>query len=144
MLCAFAIDPILFFGGWAALTLNEGLPPPEFYRDAAFYWADIGVVAGSAGLWWVARTRRVSATRLHIVGLLYEVAICFVIAFRTFWEYYRDTGILPNLTWAPFVIILFPLIMPAPPRLMLAAAIAAGAMPLARTVAARSLGQGAC
>ncbi len=117
MLCAFAIDPILFFGGWAALTLNEGLPPPEFYRDAGFYWADIGVVACSAGLWWVTRTHRVSATRLHIVGLLYQVAICFVIAFRTFWEYYRDTGILPNLTWAPFVIILFPLIMPAPPRL---------------------------
>ena len=130
LLCAFAIDPILFFGGWAAMTLNEGLPPREFFRDAAFYWADIGVVAGSAGLWWITRTHRVSATRLHIVGLAYEVAICFVIAFRTFWEYYRDTGILPNLTWAPFVIILFPLIMPAPPRLMLAAAIAAGAMPL--------------
>ena len=80
LLCAFAIDPILFFGGWAALTLNEGLPPREFFRDAGFYWADIGVVTCSAGLWWVTRTRRVSATRLHIVGLLYEIAICFIIA----------------------------------------------------------------
>ena len=39
---------------------------------------------------------------------------------------------MPPLTWVPTVIILFPLIMPGPPRRMLAAAIAAGAMsPLA-------------
>jgi hypothetical protein len=34
---------------------------------------------------------------------------------------------LPNLTWVPAVVILFPLVMPGPPRRMLAAAIAAGA-----------------
>jgi hypothetical protein len=46
---------------------------------------------------------------------------------RTFREYYADTGMLPNLTWVP-IIILFPLVLPAPTRLMLGAAIAAGAM----------------
>lgn len=127
MLVAFALDPLLFFGGWAVAKLNEGSLPAEYFRDSAFYWADISIVVASAGLWWISRTPRIPTTRLLTLGLLYEVAICFVMALRTFWEYYRDTGILPNLTWVPAVVILFPLIMPAPPRLMLAAAIAAGA-----------------
>jgi serine/threonine-protein kinase len=127
MLVAFAIDPILFFAGWVVLRLNEGSVPGAFFRDALFYWADISVVVASAGLWWIARSRRVSATRLYTLGLVYEVAICFVMALRTYWEYYRDTGMLPNLTWVPAVVILFPLIMPAPPRLMLGAALAAAA-----------------
>jgi hypothetical protein len=127
MMIGFGLDPLLFFGGWLAITLNEGSPPPEFFRDAFFYWGDVAVVAASAALWWLARTPRVSVNRLSVLGLLYEVAICFVLSIRTFWEYYRDTGILPNLTWVPAIIILFPLILPAPPRLMLAAAIAAGA-----------------
>ena len=132
MLFAFALDPLLFFGSWAVLKLNEGPLPSEFFRDASFYWADVSVVIASASLWWLARNRRVPTTRLHTLGLLYEVAICFVLALRTYWEYYRDTGILPNLTWVPAVVILFPLIMPAPPRLMLAAATTAAAMsPLA-------------
>jgi hypothetical protein len=128
ILFAFAIDPAFFFGSWIYLKVNHIIPPDRFIRDAAFYWADLGVVAASAGLWWVAGSRRVSATRLHSVGLVYEVLICFVIALRTFWEYYRDTGILPNLTWVPAVVILFPLILPAPPRVMLAAAITSAAM----------------
>jgi hypothetical protein len=132
MMFGFALDPILFFGGWAVTRLSGGSLPPEFFRDALFYWGDIIVVAASAGLWWIARTRRVSASRLYTLGLLYEVAVCFVLSIRTFWEYYRDVGMLPNLTWVPAIIILFPLILPAPPRLMLGAALAAAAMqPLA-------------
>jgi serine/threonine protein kinase len=132
MLCAFALDPILFFGSLAVVRLNEGSIPSELFRDALFYWADISIVLASAGVWWIARDRRVSATRLYSLGLVYEVAICFVMALRTYWEYYRDTGMLPNLTWVPAVVILFPLILPAPPRLMLGAAVlAAGTSPLA-------------
>jgi eukaryotic-like serine/threonine-protein kinase len=132
MLFAFALDPLLFFGALLVVKLNEGSLPTEVFRDAPFYWADVSVVAASATLWWIARNRRVSATRLYSIGLLYEVAICFIMAFRTYWEYYRDTGMLPNLTWVPAVVILFPLILPAPPRLMLAAAVASAAMsPLA-------------
>jgi plasmid stabilization system protein ParE len=132
MLFAFALDPLLFFGGWAVSTLNGTTLPSDFSRDAAFYWADLSVVVASAVLWWLARSRRVSSTQLLALGLLYEVAICFVMAFRTYWEYYRDTGILPNLTWVPAVVILVPLIMPVPPRRMLAAAIASASMsPLA-------------
>jgi eukaryotic-like serine/threonine-protein kinase len=129
MLIAFAIDPAIFFTRMAVAALQGGPLPGEFARDAPFYWADVGVVAVSAALWWIARTRRLEARRLHAAGLVYEVMICFVIALRTIGEYQRDTGLLPNLTWVPAVVILFPLIMPAPPRLMLPAAIAAAATP---------------
>ena len=127
MLIGFALDPTIFFGGWAVATLNGRSLPPEFFRDTLFYWGDLTVVAASAALWWITRTPRISVPRLHTIGLLYEVAICFVVSFRTLWEYHRDTGMLPNLTWVPAIIILFPLILPAPPRLMLAAAIASAA-----------------
>jgi eukaryotic-like serine/threonine-protein kinase len=128
MVFAFAIDPVLFFGGLLVIRLNEGSLSEGVFRDALFYWTDLAVVAASVLLWWIARNRRIATTRLYAIGLLYEVAICFVIALRTYWEYYRDTGMLPNLTWVPAVVILFPLILPAPPRLMLAAAVASAAM----------------
>ena len=141
MLVAFAIDPLLFFGGWAVRTLNGDSAPGDFIRDAAFYWSDVGVVVASLAIWWIARRSRIPTARLYVLGLLYEVAICFVIALRTFWEYYRDVGILPNLTWAPAVVILFPLVLPAPPRTMLAAAFAAAGMPLLALYLLSSWGQ---
>ena len=116
MLFAFALDPLLFFGGWAVSTLNGTTLPSDFFRNAAFYWSDLSVVVASAVLWWLARGRRVlPSTQLLALGLLYEVAICFIIALTTYWPYYRDKGILPNLTWVPAVVILFPLILPVPP-----------------------------
>jgi len=141
MLIAFAIDPLLFFGVWAAARLGQGALPADHARDVAFYGFDVAVVIASAVLFKIARSPRVSAPHLRTIGLGYEVAVCFVIAFRTFWEYYRDTGILPNLTWAPAVIILFPLVMPAPPRLMLPATVTAAAMPLLALVLLDSAGR---
>ena len=52
--------------------------------------------------------------------------ICFEIAFTSMWEWYLDKGVVPPLTWVPTVVVLYPLIMPGPPRRMLAAAIVAG------------------
>ena len=45
MLIAFAIDPLLFFGGWAVRTLNGDTAAGDFLRDSAFYWSDVGVAA---------------------------------------------------------------------------------------------------
>src|SRR5688500_13886773 len=132
VIIGFAIDPLLYFGALLYSRLAGSAVPPEYVRQFIFYLSDIGVVLGSGLLWWVARSSRVSSARLLTIGLVYEVVICFVIALRTYWEYHRVMGVLPNLTWVPAVVILFPLILPAPPRVMLAAAIAAGAMqPLA-------------
>ena len=141
MLVAFAVDPFFYFGGWVVATLDGRPLPADFLRDAAFYWSDVGVVVASAGLWALARNDRLPIARLRAIGLGYEVALCFIVSIRTFGEYYRDVGLLPNLTWAPAIIILFPLIVPAPPRLTLVATVAAGGMPLLALAVLQSLGQ---
>jgi serine/threonine-protein kinase len=131
ILVAFAFDLVVYAGHWAALFL--GYPPESsFFDTGAFQVINLAAVVASAGLWWVAGSRQVSASRLHTIGLAYEITICFIIAVITFWQYYLVHRMLPNLTWVPAVVILFPLVMPGPPRRMLAAAVAAGAMsPLA-------------
>jgi hypothetical protein len=48
MLIGFALDPVIFFGGWAVDPL-----PEAFLRDALFYWGDIVTVVACADLWWV-------------------------------------------------------------------------------------------
>jgi hypothetical protein len=126
VMTAFAIDPVLFFISWS--LSDDPAATRAFQESAPFYFGDLGVVAISAVLWFAARSTRVRSARLLAIGLSYEVAVCFVIALRTYWEYHDSVGMLPNLTWVPAVVILFPLILPAPPRVMLAAAIAAGAM----------------
>ena len=126
LLLAFAFDLVVYAGNWLAILI--GYPAPRgFLGTGAFQVVNVVAVAASAGLWWVAHSRRVSPTRLHTLGLIYEIIICFIIATITFWQYYLVNQMLPNLTWIPVVIVLFPLIMPGPPRRMLAAAIAAGA-----------------
>jgi eukaryotic-like serine/threonine-protein kinase len=132
ILIAFSFDPLLYVGVWVLAKL---LGYPVQFGNLGFRLVDLSAVAASAGLLLVARNRKVSAHRLHTLGLAYEIVICFVIAFVTYWQYYNEKKVLPNLTWVPAVVILFPLILPGPPRRMLAAAIAAAAMsPLALLV----------
>ena len=126
MLVAFAFDLVVYAGNWAAVFLGYPLAS-SFFETGAFQVINLAAVVASAGLWRVARSRHVSASRLHTLGLAYEITICFIIATMTFWQYYIVHRTLPNLTWVPAVVILFPLIMPGPPRRMLAAAVAAGA-----------------
>jgi hypothetical protein len=59
MMISFAIDPVLFFSGAIAMRLNEGAFPTDFFRDAVFYYGDIGVVAASVVLWRMAKSSRV-------------------------------------------------------------------------------------
>jgi serine/threonine-protein kinase len=120
---AFGFDLVLFLLGWA---LGADAPDPAV-RVIGFQWANLVAVVVSLGLWWAAGSRRVSAARLHTAGLIYEVALCAVVSALTYWQYNLDTGLLPNLTWVPAIVIMFPLIMPGPPRRMLMAAIVAGA-----------------
>jgi serine/threonine-protein kinase len=91
----------------------------------------IGWVAAFASLsiWFTARSRRVSVSHLLTISLLYEVFVCFVIAFSSLWEFYSRTGFVPRITWVVGVIILFPLIVPAPPKQILLAALASALTP---------------
>ena len=128
---AFAFDLVVYAGNWIAVL--SGVEATEGLAESGgFQFINLAAAAASFGIWWAAGSRRVSAQSLHTIGLAYEVVICFTIATIAFWQYYVVNQRLPNLTWVPMVVILFPLIMPGPPRRMLAAAVTAGAMsPLA-------------
>ncbi|MEP6687425.1 MAG: serine/threonine-protein kinase [Gemmatimonadales bacterium] len=123
LLIGFALDPAIFALGWIIGTLTGF---PVHFGKVGFVFTDGAVALASLGVWWLAGEGRVPASRLLTLGLLYEVAICFALAFTAYWEWTLDSGVIPPLIWVPAVIIFFPLIMPGPPRLMLGAAIAAG------------------
>jgi protein kinase-like protein len=132
ILIPFAFDPLLFAGNWLVASLR-GVPlPREVASTAPFQWVNLAAVTASAALWAIARSRRVSASRLLVAGVVYEIAICFVIATISIWQHFLDRGYVPTLTWVPGIVILFPLVLPGPPRRVLWGSIAAGAMaPLA-------------
>jgi eukaryotic-like serine/threonine-protein kinase len=129
LLIGFALDPAIFLIGGTIATLSGF---PVIFGNVGFILMDCAVVVASLGVWWLAGEGRVSPSRLLTLGLVYEVAICFALAFTAYWQWTLDLGVVPPMTWVPAAIILFPLVMPGPPRRMLAAAIAAGLMaPLA-------------
>lgn len=132
---AAAFEPAVYFSYMVANRFVDLDGPSRFREALGFQLANVGAAAASAALWWVARNRKVSATRLHTLGLAYEIAICFVVAILNFWTFYDQKGMLPPLTWVPAIIVLFPLILPGPPGRTFAAAIASAAMcPLALLV----------
>ena len=122
-----ALDPAVFLLTWTASRLSGTPLLPEALKDVPFLLADATVAIASAAVWWLARRDWISPSRLLTVGLVYQVVICLEIGITMPWQFYVSEGYIPPLTWAPTVIVLFPLIMPGPPRRMLAAAIAAGA-----------------
>src|SRR4051812_1496007 len=125
LLIAFAFEPLLYVGAW---VIGKIAGFPVIFGNTEFAAMSTGAALASLGLLLVARNRRISAATLHTIGLGYEIVICFIIALTTYWPYYNEKGLIANLTWVPAVVILFPLILPGPPRRMLAAAILAGAM----------------
>lgn len=127
LVLGFGFDVLLDLVQWAAARAGWGSGAHHSWGAVA--WLNAGGLAASAGLGWVAGWNRISTSRLHTLGLAYQVFICFVIAILTYGQYFAEYGHLPNLTWVPAIMILFPLLLPGPPRRMLAAAILAGAMP---------------
>jgi serine/threonine-protein kinase len=138
---ASAVGPVLFLVSWSVGAWVGSTPPPEFFANAPFVAVDGVIALVSLGLWWLARRPAVPASRLLFVGLGYEIALCFSIAFTTYWQDAIEKGVLPNLTWAPVVIVLFPLILPGPPRRMLIAAVMAAAMSPVALIVLDSMGK---
>ncbi len=88
-------------------------------------------VAMSAGVIVAARSPAVRNVRLLDLALAYEVALCLTLSLTNPLVFYRETGALPTLTWVTPLIILFPLIVPCPPRrTLLGAGLAAATAPL--------------
>jgi len=129
---AFAFDP-LFLLLARIVSGATGRPlPPALLASGGFRLLDAGAALASAGLWWTARRQSVRPRVLHTLGLWYLVLICLEISIVTYWQFYLERHTLPNLTWVPAVVIVFPLVLPGPPRRMTLFAIGAAAMsPLA-------------
>ncbi len=124
----FAVDPVIYFLNWATSALTHTPLSHHFFAHLGFQLIAVGTIAASLLMRWVALRPRISTTRLVTLGLAYEIAICFVIALTSFLEEYQMTGGLPSLTWVPGVVMMFPLILPGPPRRMAVGAIIAASM----------------
>jgi len=113
LLAAFGSDLVFAVGSAISLLRTGGSLSAALVEDGTLsYLANVVAVAASLVLWWAAGNRRVSPSRLLTLGLGYEVLVCFLIAIGTFWGHYRELGFLPNLTWVPVAVILFPVLLP--------------------------------
>jgi len=108
---AFAFDIVTYLiEGLVAAA--KGIPEQAHGVGAGeFQWVNLAAVIASGSLWWAAR-RGMSPSRLLTLGLVYEVVICAVIATLGSWQHYLQYHMIPNLTWVPAMVILFPLIVP--------------------------------
>jgi serine/threonine-protein kinase len=122
--CAFVFDVLIFVG---TLSFARSVPR-DIVRASSIQAISIAAAVMSTMVWWAARSPRISAARIHTFGLVYEVVVCAIVGTTTMWQGFHDTGLLPMLTWVPAIVIMFPLIMPGPPKRMLVAAIVSGAM----------------
>jgi hypothetical protein len=116
LLTAFGLELVIAVGTAISLLLTEGSLPAGLIEREAAHVANLVAVAASLILWWAAGSRRVSPSRLLTLGLGYEVLVCSIIAIAFLWGQFREYGVLPNLTWVPVVVILFPTLLPGPPR----------------------------
>lgn len=127
---AFIFDPVLYFGAWVIATFS-GIPvDPDYLSRAYLQFPGLGAAIASAALWWLARSGRLSPTRLYTLGHLYEMVIAFLVAWVGNLDHYREFKHLPDLTWAPVIIILFALLLPGTPRRVLGVACMAALMSL--------------
>ena len=89
-------------------------------------WINGAMLLVSGSLWRATKYTRVSSRGLHTIGLVFGVSVCYVVAGSSLWREFIERGYLPTVTWVPALVLLFPLLLPGPPRRMLAATIAAG------------------
>jgi eukaryotic-like serine/threonine-protein kinase len=128
LVIGYAIDPVMYFANYGVAALGDFQLPSDFFKRMPFQWANLGAMTTSAVVWGLTRHPRLNPSRLLTLGLVYEVIICFVISFGTIWEHVMLRGFVPLMTWVPVVVILFPVLLPGPPRRMLIAAILSAAM----------------
>jgi tRNA A-37 threonylcarbamoyl transferase component Bud32 len=110
------------------VPFDERIPRDSFLAFLAFFAISLGM---TLVLYLATRIRSLSDSHVLNLGLVYEVALCFLISYVSIWRGYVDTGFLPNATWTGLIIVIYPLIIPSPPHRTLFAALAAAAtMPL--------------
>lgn len=129
LLFAFVFDPVLHAGLWLATFFFDKPLSYDLSDLLGLDFLSLCAAFASLGLWWMAGNPRISSSALVTTSLVYEIIICFVVTLLSFLRFYIDTGILPHITWVIGIIILFPLVVPAPPKLILMAALASAMTP---------------
>jgi serine/threonine-protein kinase len=96
------------------------------------------VFALSLALWLYTRRTPADPLRVIHVGLLYEVVLCALTALlgHYYYEFFRQTGLTPQLSWVCPLLVFFPAIVPTTPgRTAMAALTGASMDPLFMAIA---------
>jgi len=118
---AFAMLAMSLIGvGFNVVFLAVGVELPAFSTNLLILGANAAV---AATIWWVARTPRFGDSLVLTLGLVLEVLICLGAAIGTNMDVYQKHGAMAEMSWVTPIIILFPLIIPYPPRRMLVASL---------------------
>jgi serine/threonine-protein kinase len=98
---------------------------PRSAVDALPFAGSLVAAASAVAIVLASRGRGARDGALLRAALVFEVFLCLVISLTYPIAVYRDTGALPQLTWVTPLVILFPLIVPCPPRLTVVTALLA-------------------
>jgi serine/threonine-protein kinase len=126
VLIASGVDVVMMLIDLAAMTTGGQVevPPATLIPFAG----NAVTLILSAGIVLAARSRRIRSARLLDLGLAFEVMLCAIISVTNPLSFYESAGVLPIMTWVTPLIILFPLIVPCPPRRTLVTAVLAALM----------------
>ncbi len=97
--------------------------------DPAVIGADIAAIILAIIVVLLVLWRRIPTEAVLNVGLLFEVAFCFIISLSMTAFHHSIFGTVPIMDFVTPVIIMFPLIVPTPPRRALVASLAAASAP---------------
>jgi len=121
-----------------AIVLNNLLESAGWHSFAHLALKDVvaaGMTALSLAVAWVVHHRPLSPRRLLRLGLAYEIAVALAISVGDHLEPLLADVPFTNVSWLCVWIVLYPLVVPAPPRKTLLASIAAASTwPLAHLV----------
>ena len=70
-----------------------------------------------------ARSKRIADTTALSIGLVYEVCLCWIVSFAAHHAAIGLVGRAPEITWTSMIIVVFPMVIPLPPRRLLAASL---------------------
>lgn len=117
-------DFVVMAGQTAARLLTGSGALPEFVPFLYNFLTLVSAVAMMVAVW----SDRVRDSTVLDLALAFEVFLCLILSLANPESVYQDSGTLPRMTWVTPLIILFPLIVPCPPRRTLLAAIVSAAM----------------
>ena len=72
-----------------------------------------------------ARSKRIADVTALSIGLAYEVFLCWIVSFAAQHAAIGLVGRAPEITWASMIIVVFPMVIPLPPRRLLVASLLA-------------------